>query len=84
MFLRALYQLHCQYVARRAVQYIIGRGAQQQRQAMTPMAANDDKVAVLFFGQVMDFLAWLAIGQVALVFFNAGYLAISRSRRSLA
>ena len=72
--LRVLFQLHRQHIARCAVQDVIGGGAQQQGQAVTAMAADHDQVAALFLGQVMDFLAWLTLGQVALTFFQVRVL----------
>lgn len=32
---------------------------------MSAMAADHDQVAFLILGEVVDFLAWLAVGQVA-------------------
>ena len=52
-------------VAWRAVQHVIRGRAEQQRQTMSAMTADHDQIARLFFGEMMDFLAWLAIGQVA-------------------
>ena len=65
-------QVHGEDVARRAVQHVIRGGAEQQRQTMTTMAADHDQIARLFFGEMMDFLAWLAIGQVAVGAFEFG------------
>ncbi len=48
------------------------------------MAAHDDEVATLLLGQVVNFLARLAVGQVAEFPETSGYFTISRSRRSLA
>ncbi|MCY1430335.1 hypothetical protein D9M71_462810 [compost metagenome] len=47
------------------MQHVIGGGAQQQCQTMPAMAAHHDQVAGLLLGQVVDLLAWLAVGQVA-------------------
>ena len=63
-----LFQADGQYVAGCAMQHVVGCRAQQQRKAVTTMTANHDQVAGLRFGQGMDFLARLAIGQVAVVF----------------
>ncbi|MNN92640.1 hypothetical protein D3C81_2109510 [compost metagenome] len=52
-------------VAWRAVQYVVRGRAEQQRQTMTAMAADHDQIARVFLGEMMDFLAWLAVGQVA-------------------
>ncbi len=38
------------------------------------MAADHDQVAVLLFGQVMDFLARLAVGEVAVFLFQVRVL----------
>ena len=46
------------------LQHIIGGGAQQQRQAVTAMAADHDQVTALLLGEVVDLLARLAVGQV--------------------
>src|SRR5476649_855374 len=59
--LRIFDQFYCQHIARRAVQYVIGSRAQQQRQAMTAVAADHDQVTALFLGQVVDFLTRLAV-----------------------
>ena len=48
------------------MQHVVGGGAQQQCQAMSAMAAHHDQVAGLLLGEVMDFLAWLAVGEVAI------------------
>ena len=39
--------------------------AEQQCQAMAAMTADHNQIARLFLGEMMDFLAWLAIGQMA-------------------
>ncbi len=57
------------------MQHVVGCGAQQQRQAVATVAAHDDQVAVLFFGQLMDFLAGLAVGQVRVAALDARILA---------
>lgn len=49
------------------MQHIIGGRAQQQGQAVTTMATDHNQIAVLFFGQAMDFLARLAVSQVTLL-----------------
>ncbi|MNL68282.1 hypothetical protein D3C87_1929840 [compost metagenome] len=46
------------------MQHVIGGGAQQQCQAVSAMAAHHDQVAGLFLGQMVNLLAWLAVGQV--------------------
>lgn len=62
--LRAL-QAHGKNVARRTVEDVVGGRAEQQRQAMPAMAADNDQVAALCLGQLMDLLSWLAIGEMA-------------------
>ncbi len=48
------------------MQDVIGGGAQQQGETVAAVAADDDEVTALFLGESVDFLARLAIGQVAL------------------
>lgn len=67
-------QAHGKHIARRAVQHVVRRGAQQQCQAMATVTANHDQVALLLLGEVVDFLAWLAIGQVAIGAFEFAVL----------
>ena len=50
-----LFKAHCKHITRRAVEHVIGGRAQQQRQAMTAVAADDDQVAALFFEPVHEF-----------------------------
>jgi hypothetical protein len=50
---------------------------------MSAMTADHDHVAPLLLGQVVNFLAWLAVGQVAVFAWRAPvYFTINRSRRS--
>ena len=64
------------------MQQVVGRRAQQQRQAVTTVAADHDQVTALFLGHAVDFLARLAVGQHAI----AGQLRIlgSETVQSLA
>ncbi|MNE99454.1 hypothetical protein D3C80_1981370 [compost metagenome] len=55
------------------MQYIIGGRAQQQGQAVTAVATDHDQVAAVVLGQLVDFLARLAVGQVGI---GAGQLWI--------
>ena len=50
------------------MQNVVGSGAQQQCQAVTTVAADHDKVAAFGLGEAVDFLAWLAVFQMAVVF----------------
>ena len=47
-------QAYRQHIARRAMQHVIGGGAQQQCQAVPAMAAHHDQVAGLLLGQVVN------------------------------
>src|SRR3990167_4583316 len=65
--LGGVFQAYGEHVTGGTVQHVIGGRAQQQGQAVTSVTADHNKIAVLFFGQAMNLLAWLAVGQVALL-----------------
>jgi hypothetical protein len=50
------------------MQHVVGRGAQQQGQAVTAVAADHDQITAMLFGEAVDFLARLAVGELAVVF----------------
>ncbi|MNG21656.1 hypothetical protein D3C84_1060480 [compost metagenome] len=58
------------------MQYIVGSGAQQECQAVPAMAAHHNQVALLLLGEMVDFLAWLAVSQVAVGAFEFGVFVL--------
>jgi len=48
------------------MQDVIGRGAEQQSEAVAAMAAHHYQITALLLGQSVNFLTRLAVGQVAL------------------